>query len=285
MTAVLGLAHVARRSAPAVRALAAAVAACTWSAVVTAAALQVLLEGPGTGPACVLAAATSSAALVAWWRQRDELRADAGPGGRIGRRRRVGGHRPGLGAARRVVARPRWPGSPPAWSAVGLRAPSRWGAAPAAVAALVGVIASLPLVDATFAALDAALQVASADWALSAATSARGLSHDGSLVAAGPLATHLAALAALVLALAPRIGRRAVELLLGATAGAGGGRRAPAAPARRRRHDPPHRGRRGARRGGRPRAGTPAGPAGGRRRPWPRVSVRWPACGRWPHRS
>ena len=36
-TAVLGLAHVARRSAPAVRALAAAVAACTWSAVVTAA--------------------------------------------------------------------------------------------------------------------------------------------------------------------------------------------------------------------------------------------------------
>ena len=115
VTAVLGLAHVARRSAPAVRALAAAVAACTWGAVVTAATLQVLLEGPGTGPGVRARGRGHQRRPRRLVAPAGGARAGAGPGGRIGRRGRGRWPPAWLWRCPPGGGRPCWPGSPPAW--------------------------------------------------------------------------------------------------------------------------------------------------------------------------
>ncbi|HEX2575260.1 MAG TPA: hypothetical protein VHK88_02860, partial [Aquihabitans sp.] len=105
--------------------------------------------------------------------------------------------------------------------AVAVRVPVRWGATPAAVAGVVAGLAATPLVGSLLVLVGTAGEVASRPWVDGADAEVRALAERiGATGSAGPLALHLLALGALVVAAAPALGRRGTALGLGVT-GAG----------------------------------------------------------------
>ncbi len=104
--------------------------------------------------------------------------------------------------------------------AVAVRVPRRWGDSPARVAAVVGAVLSLPLVEAALSALAAGLGVADQAWRHDPSTSSLTLAADTvDRIAPGHVVAHLVVVALAVVAVAHRIGapavRRALSLLAG----------------------------------------------------------------------
>lgn len=205
------------------RAVALLGAAATWVVVAPAAAVLAFSDGTAErlGGAGVLAGAAAVAGLVAGLAG-DEyaVRRQA-----LGTATATGLAAAGIALSAGVTGAAWWPlaaATCGAVAVVAVRLPRRWGDPPAAVAAVLGAVVSLPLASAVLAGVAAAITAPNEAWRHDAGARVQAVADTTIDPAAGGLVVaHLAVLALAGLGLHERIGRRATAQGLVALASAG----------------------------------------------------------------